>query len=143
MLDDSNGKYQYRWTDDAGTRHSIYAPTLDELRAKEALIAKKISDHLKPEARSHTLNDLFDRWQQLKRGLKDNTFQNYVYMYSQYAAPRFGHKRIATLVKSDIKRFYNTLVDERGLSIATVDVVHTVVHKISLGIASNLSSFLH
>jgi len=65
-----------------------------------------------------------------KRGLKDNTFQNYVYMYTQYAAPRFGQKRISSLVKSDVKRFYNTLVDERGLSIATVDVVHTVVHQV-------------
>ena len=126
----SNGKYQYRWTDDTGTRHSIYAPTLDELRAKEALIEQDNRDKIKPEARSVTLNDMFELWKQLKRGLKDNTFQNYVYMYTQYAFPRFGHKRISTLVKSDVKRFYNTLVDERGLSIATVDVVHTVVHQI-------------
>ena len=126
----SNGKYQYRWTDDTGARHSIYAPTLDDLRAKEALIAKDISDQIKPEARTLTLNDLFDRWRQLKRGLKDNTFQNYVYMYNQYVMPRFGYKRISALVKSDLKHFYNTLVDERGLSIATVDVVHNVVHQV-------------
>lgn len=126
----SNGKYQYRWTDDTGARHSIYAPTLDDLRAKEALIAKDISDQIKPEARALTLNDLFDRWRQLKRGLKDNTFQNYVYMYNQYVMPRFGYKRISALVKSDLKHFYNTLVDERGLSIATVDVVHNVIHQV-------------
>ena len=80
----SNGKYQYRWTDDTGTRHSIYAPTLDELRAKEALIEQDNRDKIKPEARSVTLNDMFELWKQLKRGLKDNTFQNYVYMYTQY-----------------------------------------------------------
>ena len=108
----SNGKYQYRWTDDAGARHSIYAPTLDELRAKEALIEQDLREQIKPEARSVTLNDMFDLWKQLKRGLKDNTFQNYVYMYTQYAAPRFGQKRISSLVKSDVKRFYNTLVDD-------------------------------
>ena len=126
----SNGKYQYRWTDDTGTRHSIYAPTLDELRVKEALIEQDIHDQVKPEARTTTLNDLFERWRQLKRGLKDNTFQNYVYMYNQYVMPRFGYKRISALVKSDLKHFYNTLVDERGLSIATVDVVHNVVHQV-------------
>lgn len=126
----SNGKYQYRWTDDTGARHSIYAPTLDELRAKEALIEQDIREQIKPEARGVTLNCMFELWKQLKRGLKDNTFQNYVYMYTQYAAPRFGQKRISSLVKSDVKRFYNTLVDERGLSIATVDVVHTVVHQV-------------
>ena len=126
----SNGKYQFRWTDEAGVRHSIYAPTLDDLRAKEALIAKDISDQVKPEARTLTLNDLFDRWRHLKRGLKDNTFQNYVYMYNQYVMPRFGYKRLSALVKSDLKHFYNALVDERGLSIATVDVVHNVVHQV-------------
>ncbi len=108
---------RYRWTDDTGTRHSIYAPTLDELRAKEALIEQDNRDKIKPEARSVTLNDMYELWKQLKRGLKDNTFQNYVYMDTQYAAPRFGQKRISSLVKSDVKRFYNTLADERGLSI--------------------------
>lgn len=125
-----NGTFAYRWTDACGQRHAIYAETLTELRAKEALIAKDVSDQIKPEARTIALNDLFDRWQRLKRGLKDNTFQNYVYMYSQYVMPRFGYKRISTLVKSDLKHFYNTLVDERGLSIATVDVVHNVVHQV-------------
>ena len=38
--------------------------------------------------------------------------------------------RVGTLVKSDIKRFYNTLAEERGLTIATVDGVHTVLHQI-------------
>ena len=125
-----NGTFAFRWTDSCSQRHAIYAETLAELRAKEALIAKDISDQIKPEARTITLNDLFNRWQQLKRGLKDNTFQNYVYMYNQYVMPRFGYKRISTLVKSDLKHFYNTLVDERGLSIATVDVVHNVVHQV-------------
>ena len=31
----ANGKYDYRWTDKLGKRHSIYADTLDELREKE------------------------------------------------------------------------------------------------------------
>ena len=29
-----------------------------------------------------------------------------------------------------MKRFYNTLVDERGLAISTVDGVHTVLHQV-------------
>lgn len=51
-------------------------------------------------------------------------------MYDQYVAPRFGKQRISALVKSDVKRFYNTLVDERGLSISTIDCVHTVLHQV-------------
>ena len=77
-----------------------------------------------------TLNDMYELWKQLKRGLKDNTFQNYQYMYRTFVEPSFGRKRIASLIKSDIKRFYNTLVDERGLSVSTVDGVHTVLHQL-------------
>ena len=73
---------------------------------------------------------MFELWKQIKRGLKDNTFQNYQFMYNQYVAPRFGKQKISTLIKSDVKRFYNTLADERGLSIATIDVVHTVLHQV-------------
>lgn len=125
-----NGTFAFRWTDAYGQRHTVYAETLADLRQKEENIDHDLRDHIKPEARSVTLNDMFDLWQRLKRGLKDNTFQNYVYMYRQYVAPRFGRKRIASLVKSDVKHFYNTLVDERGLSIATVDIVHNVVHQV-------------
>ena len=77
-----------------------------------------------------TLNDIYKLWKKLKRGLKDNTFQNYQYMYRTFVEPSFGRKRIASLIKSDIKRFYNTLVDERGLSVSTVDGVHTVLHQL-------------
>lgn len=125
-----NGGYQYRWTDNNGKRHSIHALTLEELREKEAAIAQDQYDKIKPEARNVSINEMFELWKQIKRGLKDNTFQNYQFMYNQYVAPRFGKQKISTLVKSDVKRFYNTLADERGLSIATIDVVHTVLHQV-------------
>ena len=126
----SKGTYQYRWTDEAGERHSVYAQTLEELRQKEAEIEQDERDRIKAEARNVTINDMFKLWVQLKRGLKDNTFQNYLYMYNQFVAPRFGQKRISTLMKSDVKRFYNTLVDERWLSISTIDNIHTVLHQV-------------
>lgn len=125
-----NGGFDYRWTDEYGKRHSIYAPTLDELRQKEEAITKDQCDGIKTEARFITINEMFGRWKQLKRGLKDNTFQNYQYLYNQFVAPRFGKKRISSLVKSDVKRFYNTLADERGLAISTIDGVHTVLHQV-------------
>lgn len=126
----SKGGYQFRWTDDSGKRHSVHAQTLEELRQKEDEIANDQRDRIKPEARNVTINDMFVLWKQLKRGLKDNTFQNYQYMYNQFVAPGFGQKRISTLLKSDVKRFYNTLADERWLSISTIDCVHTVLHQV-------------
>ena len=125
-----NGTFGYQWTDDKGKRHIIYAKTLEELREKEKEILKDIADNIKPEARCKTINDVYERWKDLKRGLKDNTFQNYQYLYTMYVAPQFGKRKISELVKSDVKQFYNTLVDVRGLAISTVDGVHTVLHQV-------------
>ena len=125
-----NGSYQYRWTDRTGHRHYVYAKTLEELREKEAAIEKDNLDGIKAEARYVTVNEMFDLWCQLKRGLKNNTFENYKYMYNTFVRPNFGKNRIANLKKSDVKRFYNYLADERGLQASTIDSVHTVLHQV-------------
>ena len=69
-------------------------------------------------------------WKDLKRGLKNNTFENYKHIYETFVRRQIGSKRISTFLKSDIKRFYNYLVDERGLKPATVDGVHNILHQI-------------
>lgn len=126
----ANGTYHYCWTDKKGKRHYVYAKTLEELREKETQITKDKVDGIKAEARYVTINDLFDLWKQIKRGLKNNTFENYKYMYDTFVRPNFGKMRISTLKKSDVKRFYNHLSDERGLQPATIDNVHTVLHQV-------------
>lgn len=125
-----NGTYEYRWTDAHGNRHRVYAKTLELLREKEEEIQKDKCDGIKAEARYVTINDVFDMWRQLKRGLKDNTFQNYQYMYNMFVRPDFGKTRVSSLKKSDVKRFYNTLADERGLQASTIDSIHTVLHQV-------------
>ena len=51
-------------------------------------------------------------------------------MYDMFASRDIGMMRISTLKKSDVKRFYNRLADERGLKPATIDNVHTVLHQV-------------
>ena len=125
-----DGNYDYRWTTRDGKRHSVYAKTLEELRAKEDEILRDKCDGIKTEARYVTINDVFEVWKQLKRGLKDNTFQNYKYMYEQFVKPDFGNTRVSQLKKSDVKRFYNMLADERALKVSTIDSIHTVLHQV-------------
>lgn len=125
-----NGSYYFRWTDSKGNRHYVYAKTLDELRYKEEQIAKDKSDGIKAESRYTTLNDLFDLWTVVKRGLKNNTFENYKYMYNTYARHNIGQNRVCELKKSDIKRFYNYLADERHLKPSSIDTIHTVIHQL-------------
>lgn len=126
-----NGTYHYCWTDRLGKRHFVYAKSLEELREKEKQIEKDKADGIKAEARYTTVNDLYDLWKTLKRGLKDNTFEGYKYSWESYVRHSFfGDMRVSELKKSDVKRFYNHLVDERKLKPATIDGIHNVLHQV-------------
>lgn len=116
-----NGTYMYRWTDAQGKRHYIYAPTLEKLREEEKLIIVDEHDGIKQENKLLTLNDLFELWKDTKRGIKDSTFQNYIYMYNLIVAPNFGKNRVQMIKKSDVKKFYNRLADGKRMQIATID----------------------
>ena len=126
----SDGYYTYRWTSRDGKRHSVTASTLEELRQKEAEIQKDVSDGIRADAQN--VNDLYKLWKHLKIGLKDNTYQNYCYMYEMFVAEDIGKMCISKLKRSDVKRFYNKLADERKLKIATIDNIHTVLHQVLL-----------
>jgi len=126
----TNGTYAYRWTDGKGKRHEVYARDLDDLRAKEKEIDADTNEGIKVEARYVIINELYDLWVQLKRGIKDNTFENYKYMYNTFVRPSFGKKRIQTLKKSDVKIFYNYLADQRCLQASTIDSIHNVLHQV-------------
>ena len=126
----SNGGYEYRWTSADGKRHSIYAPTLVQLREMEEQIIVDKHDGIKADVKALTVNDCFKLWKELKRGVKDSTFQNYVYMYEMFVMPTFGKKRVVQVQRSDIKRFYNGLVDQKVLKISTVDNIHNVLHQV-------------
>lgn len=124
----SDGSYMYRWRSNR-ERHTIYAPTLEELREKEQQVQRDKSDGIKVGSKA-TVNDVYDLWAQLKKGLKDNTFMNYRYMYEQFCKDDIGSLRIINMKRSDIRRFYNRLIDDRGLKVSTVDNIHTVLHQI-------------
>lgn len=126
----ADGTYQFRWTDSNHKRFCVYAKTLDELRYKEEQIKKDKSDGIKTEARYTTVNEVYELWKELKRGLKNNTFENYKYMYETFVRHQIGSKTVSSLRKTDIKRFYNYLTDERQLKPSTIDSIHTVLHQI-------------
>lgn len=124
------GTYEYKWRDNKGGRHSVYAKTLEELRDKENDILKDILNGKRVVDKKLTINDFYDRWVQLKRGLKENTFQNYQYMYTQYVQKGFGYTKIHLLKKSDIRAFYIYLHDTLSVKVNTIDNIHTVLHQV-------------
>ena len=126
----TNGTYEYKWRDRRGKRHSIYAKTLEELREKELDVLRDVLDGIRMEGKDITINDLYNSWVRLKRGLKYNTFKNYQYMYRKFVEPDFGRTKIASLKRTDVRAFYNRLADERHLKASTIDCVHTVLHQV-------------
>ncbi len=129
-LQRANGTYSFNWYDINGKRHFVYGKTLEELRLKEKDITKKTVNGLNPAGRFKTLNDIYDIWTDVKRGLRTNTFEGYKYTYKMYVRDSLGKKRIDTIKKTDVRRFYNTLVDERGLSYAILDHIQSVIHQL-------------
>lgn len=126
----NNGTYVYRWTGSDGKRKALYAGTLDELREKEE--KKTVDEHegIKTNAKTVTVNEMFELWCQLKRGIKDSTFKNYIYMYEMFVKPGFGRNKIVKVRKSDVRMFYNQLAEDRGLKISTIDGIHNVLHQV-------------
>ena len=121
-----------------GKRRYVYAGTLDELREKEKQITANELDGIRTDKPNLSLNDMFEMWCELKRGLKHNTFCNYKYMYNMFVSKTLGRQKIASIKRSDIKRFYNNMADERVLKISTIDTVHSVLHQIfDLAVSDN------
>ncbi|SHO53437.1 tyrosine-type recombinase/integrase [Anaerocolumna xylanovorans] len=126
----TNGTYEYKWRDKRGKRHSIYAKSLDELRDKEIDVLRDALDGIRADKNDLSINDLYYRWVQLKKGLKLNTFQNYKYMYTQFVKPDFGEMHIVDLKRSDVRAFYNYLADTQHVKANTIDNIHTVLHQV-------------
>ena len=125
-----NGTYAYRWSTPDGKRHSIYAPTLEKLREQEEQIIVDKHDGIRSDVKSITVNEMFDLWCQLKRGIKDSTFKNYIYMYEHFVMNDFGNRKIKEIRKSDVRRYYNGIVDSKKMSVATLESIHTVLHQV-------------
>ncbi len=125
----ADGRYSYSYTDKRGDRHSVYAPSLVELRAKEKEIAKNRLDGLDPLAASRlTLNDMFDRYISQKYDLKNTTKAGYIYTYNHLVRDSFGKNRLVNIKYTDVKKFYHSLIVDEGLKPASVENVHTVIH---------------
>lgn len=126
----SSGTYEYKWRDKRGNRHSVGASTLEELREKEKDIQKDQLDGLQIKPNTLTIDNLYDMWVKLKRGLKDNTFCSYKFFYTHYVQGGFGQSKLVDLKRSDIRNFYNTLIDVRHLKFNSIDSIHTVLHQV-------------
>lgn len=125
----SDGRYSYRWTDAEGKRQCMYAQTLDLLREKEQALMLDLREGIRRDDGT-ILNQVFEMWKEDKRGLKATTFENYTYMYEHFIAETFGKRKVCEIRKSDVRRFYNSLVDGGKLKCNTLDSINTILHQV-------------
>lgn len=123
-----NGGYEYRYTTKTGERKSIYAKTLEELDEKKESISINNYYNIKPN--DYKLNDVYNLWKERKTGVKDNTKQNWFYMYECYAFDKVGKNKLKDLKLIDLQDYYTDLIENRGLAASTVDSIHTVIHSV-------------
>jgi len=121
--------FTFHWRDKYGHQHKISALTLKELRQREKEIQRDELDGLHATKQRNTLNDFYDVWKKNKRGLKQNTYSNYVWMYDTFVSQTLGKKQIKDIKQSDVVSFYNDLYD-KGIAVNTLDNIQTVLHQV-------------
>ena len=126
----TDGLYMYRWTTEDKKRHTTYAATLEELRQKEEKIFHDSRDGIRTGESNIILNDVFDMWKKDKVGLKQTTLGNYIYMYEHFVKDTFGMRKLQKIRKSDVRRYYNNLLNTKKMSVSTLDNIHTVLHQV-------------
>ena len=117
--------YQYRYTDEAGKRCTVYASDLNELREKEAAIQRDREDGIRYSSGQVTVTELAERYIDLKQGVRYNTKVGYQYVLNMLKKEEFGKARIRDIHVSDAKRWilklhkdgkgYSTLTSMRGV----------------------------
>ena len=126
----ADGSYEYKWTDSFGKRHSVYSYDLDELRLKKQKIEINKFEGIKEAPATLTVEKLYETWNQLKRGIKARTHANYIYLFDSFVRPSFGKKRVVQVKRTDVRAFYISLLEERCVTMATVENVHNVLQQV-------------
>lgn len=145
-----DGTYDYRYTDSNHKRHSIYAPTLDELRKKEAEIhacrtlgadeTVSVEELRKQEtekivyaalginlaAADTTVKQLLAEYVALKRNVRYSTRCNYQFVQSLVSKYDIADCSIRNIKVSDAQRWFTKLFDD-GYSWNTISCVRSVI----------------
>lgn len=107
-----DGLYQYRWTDRAGKRRTVYAGNLKELRDKKENIAELNKRDIDLAATTITVMELAKRYSDVhKLSLKTTSTKNIDTFISMLEDEPFSNKSIASVTTSDAKLFMKGLYE--------------------------------
>ena len=128
---EDKGLYYFQYRDVLNRNRVIYDSTIIGLRKKETEVNRHLEDNIRTYEAAHiTINDGFEQYMSVKHELKPSTRAGYIDTYNRYVRKTIGNKLLKDIKYSDAKRFYSYLLEERNLSIPTVESVQTLLHPI-------------
>lgn len=134
-----DGKYEFKYTDNNGKRHSLYSwrlvdsdPVPKGKKATESLrsMIKRIElEKLQGivTGESLTFSELFEMFMKSRQYIKERTVSHYNQIYRIHLKDRFGKMKIKNIKYSTIIEFYNELF-VKGYSYQTIIGINTVVN---------------
>ena len=129
-----SGLYEFRYTDVYGERHSVYAPSLKELRIKEDTIEKSV------KSARYTLDQAKDEcFSYAELQISKKTLIQYRCTYDRYIKDKLGSRDVKTITSFEIENLYLLLHAKKKLCVNTIQSIHSVLHKIlELAVKKNL-----
>lgn len=139
----ADGRYVYHYTDKNGKKCKVYSWCLTStdkpprgkkcnkcLRDIEAEIAEDKYKGIDTQtAKKRTLDEQFEIFIDKKKvKVKQSTLTNYKYLYSKFIQPRFGKRKINTIIYSEVDKFYSDLLTNQNFKVSTLENIHTVLY---------------
>lgn len=139
-----DGKYMFRYTDNAGKRRAVYSWKLvstdrlkegqrgsQSLRDKEKRILKDLDDNIKTnDADNTTVNDLYHQFMDIRKDLKETTRVCYNDIYRKHIQPFMGHKSVGKIKPTEIQKLYQIMVNESGVNPTTAQKAHSIIYQL-------------
>lgn len=119
--------YQFRYKNHPkGNWQYVYAPTLEELRCKEADIQEDLHAGIDYAAGKVTVIELLERYISLKQGVRYNTKVGYNFVLNLVKQEDFGQRKIKDIKVSDAQLWFIKLHND-GKGYSTLTSVRGVV----------------
>lgn len=139
-----DGRYMYRYRDAKGVPRFVYSWTLTQtdrppkgktsekcLRVLEKEILMDIQNNIDVfNAKKTTLDSFFEHYIDNKSEVKPQTRTHYKKMYDSLIRDNLGNKKIADIKYSNIKSFYNYLLNDLRLKPRTIEQAHNILHSV-------------
>ena len=118
-----DGRYQYRWTDDFGKRHTVYADDLKELRIKKE--SKAFSTN--SDKSEITVYSLVVRYEKIhKKSLRESSSYTRGQFIRKIENSYFGEKSISDVTTLKAKEWFVSL-NEEGMSQAAISNMKNIL----------------